>query len=113
MTKTLSDAINDIKEMVRSSTSGQGDPWLEIVNHCEPPGMVDMSYCEPVEEAVKKYISGISDDDKRSIWLGTEIGQMKEDEVDDIYIDSIAMDLQELLFEEVIHRAFFEADEGK
>jgi len=78
MTKTLSDAINDIKEMVRSSTSGQGDPWLEIVNHCEPPGMVDMSYCEPVEEAVKKYISGISDDDKRSIWLGTEIGQMKQ-----------------------------------
>lgn len=34
---------------------------------------------------------------------------MNQDEVDDIYIDSIEMDLRELLFEEVMHRAFLEA----
>ena len=40
--------------------------------------MIDASYCEPVEEAVGKYISEISDEDKRNIWLGTEIGQMEQ-----------------------------------
>ena len=67
MAKTLFDAINDIIEMVRSSTAGQRDTWLEIVKHCEPPGMIAASYCEPVEEAVGKFISGINGEDKRSI----------------------------------------------
>ena len=103
MAKILFDAINDIREMVRSSTAGQADPWLEIFKQCKPPGMMDASYCEPVEDAVGKYILGISDEDKRSIWLGTEIGQMEQDEVEDIYIPSIEMDLSVLLLEEVNH----------
>ena len=109
MAQTLCDAINDIIENIRSSSTGQTDPWLEIVKQCKPPGMIDASYCEPVEEAVKKYISDISDEDKRNIWLDTEIGQMEQDTVEDIHITSIEMDLRELLFEEVIHQAFLEA----
>lgn len=109
MPKNLDDAINDIIEIVRSSTGSQSDPWMEIVKHCESPGMIYGEYCKPIERAIKKYLDEIRDEDKRSIWLDTEIGLMNWDEAEDTDIGSIEMDLEVALFSEVMDQAFFEA----
>lgn len=110
MPKTLFDATQDIINIVRSSSGGQSDPWLEIVKNCKPPGMIEHQYCEPVEQAIKKYISEIADEDKRSIWLDTETGQMDWEDAENIHIGSIEMGLREELFFEIMEQAFDEAE---
>lgn len=109
MPKTLFDAIQDIIKIVRSSSGNQSDPWMEIIKNCKPPGMIEHQYCEPVEQAIEKYISEIGEEDKRSIWLDTETGQMNWEDADNIHIGSIEMELREELFFEIMNEAFFEA----
>ena len=110
MPKTLFDATQDIIKIVRSSSGSQSDPWLEIVKNCKPPGMIEHQYCEPVEQAIEKYISEIADEDKRSIWLDTETGQMNREDAENSLIGSIEMELREELFFEIMNEAFFEAE---
>ncbi|NIR06610.1 MAG: hypothetical protein GTN82_14410 [Candidatus Aminicenantes bacterium] len=109
MTKSLFDAVQDIIEIVRSSSGSQSDPWKEIVNQCKPPGVIDANYCTPVEKAIEAYISEIGEEDKREIWTETEVGQMHLHEAESIHIGSIEMDLSVALLQEVMHQAFYEA----
>jgi hypothetical protein len=69
-----------------------------------------LRYCEPVEQAIKKYISEIGEEDKRSIWLDTETGQMDWEDAENIHIGSIEMGLREELFFEIMEQAFDEAE---
>ena len=110
MPKSLFDAIQDIINIVRSSSGSQSDPWLAMVKNCKPPGMIEHQYLEPVEQAIEKYISKIGEEDKRSIWLDTETGQMNCEDSENIHIGSIEMELREELFYEIINEAFFEAE---
>jgi hypothetical protein len=110
MPRSLFDAIDDIIEIIRFSSDSRPDPWAEIVNHCEPIGIIDDKYCKPVEQAVEKYLSRIREKDKRNIWLDTEAGQMEQDEIENIPIESIEMDLGVELFSEVMRQAFSEAE---
>jgi hypothetical protein len=110
MPKTLFDATQDIINAIRSSSGSQSDPWMEIIENCKPPGMIEHQYCEPVEQAIKKYISEIGDEDKRSIWLDTETGQMNWEDAENSLIGSIEMELREELFFEIMNEAFFEAE---
>ena len=72
--------------------------------------MIEHQYCEPVEQAIKKYISEIGEEDKRSIWLDTETGQMNWEDAENSLIDSIEMELKEELFFEIMDQAFYEAE---
>jgi len=110
MPKTLLDATQDIINIVRSSSGSQSNPWLEMVKNCKPPGMIEHQYLEPVEQAIEKYILEISDEDKRSIWLDTETGQMNWEDAENSLIGSIEMELREELFFEIMNQAFFEAE---
>ncbi|MGD2091659.1 MAG: hypothetical protein PVH61_36130 [Candidatus Aminicenantes bacterium] len=110
MPKTLFEATQDIINIVRSSSGSQSDPWLDIVKNRKPPGMIEHQYCEPVEQAIKKYISEIGEEDKRSIWLDTETGQMNWEDAENSLIGSIEMELKEELFFEIMVQAFYEAE---
>jgi hypothetical protein len=110
MPKNLFDATQDIINIVRSSSGNQSDSWREIVKNCKPPGMIEHQYCEPVEQAIKKYISEIAEEDKHSIWLDTETGQMNREDAENSLIGSIEMELREELFFEIMNEAFFEAE---
>ena len=94
MPKTLFDATQDIINIVRSSSGSQSDPWLEMVKNCKPPGMIEQQYLEPVEQAIETYISEIAEEDKRSIWLDTETGQMNWEDTENSLIGSIEMELR-------------------
>jgi len=110
MPKNLFDATQDIINIVRSSSGNQSDSWREIVKNCKPPGMIEHQYCDPVEQAIEKYISEIAEKDKHSIWLDTETGQMNWEDAENIHIGSIEMELREELFFEIMNEAFFVAE---
>ena len=109
MPKVLFDAPQDIIKIIRSSSKSQSDPWMEIVKQCKPPGMIEHQYCTPVEQAIERYISEIGEEDKRSIWLDTETGQMNWQDAENIHIGSIEMELREELFQEIMDLAFYAA----
>jgi len=66
-----------------------------------------MKYCKPVEFAIEKYLSKISNADKREIYSYTDNGMMASS---DETIDWIDLSLQESLFEEVLNKAFYESE---
>ena len=54
----------------------------------------------------------MDDDSKRYIWKETETGCKDNDlDVQDIYIDSITMDLEQELLDEITHYAWDEANQ--
>jgi hypothetical protein len=112
MPKTLFDAAQDIIVIVRFSSKSQSDPWMEIVKQCKPPGMIEHQYCTPVEKAIEKYISEIGEEDKRSIWLDKETGQMNWQDAENSHIGSIELELREELFFETMDQAFHNASPG-
>lgn len=110
MPKNLFEATQDIINIVRSLSGSRLDAWMEIVKNCKPPGMIEHQYCQPVEQAIEKYISEIGEEDKRSIWLDTETGQMNWEDAENSLIGSIEMELREELFFEIMNEAFFKAE---
>ena len=103
--KDLQTAIDEIIELI-SQSSKDHDEWERIVSHCNPVGTIEMKYCKPVELAIERYLSKISDADKIEVYSYTDNGMM---ESSDVSIDWIDLPLQESLFEEVLNQAFFEA----
>ena len=104
--KDLQTAVDKIIELI-SNSSKDHDEWERIVSHCKPAGTIDMKYCKPIELAIEKYLSKISDADKREVYSYTENGLMASS---DETIDWIDFSLQESLFEEVLNQAFCEAE---
>jgi len=87
-----------------NSSSTDSNAWDELVYNIDPNGGVPHQFTLPIEKAVKKHLSNMTDEDKRLIWKETEIGQGSGS--DEVLIPSIEMDLQEELFEQVIEIAF-------
>jgi len=104
--KDLQTAVDEIIELI-SDSSKDHDEWERIVSHCKPIGTIDMKYCQPVELAIEKYISKISDADKREVYGYTDNGMRSPS---DETIDWIDFSLQEILFEEVLSQAFYESE---
>ena len=102
--KDLQTAVDEIIELI-SQSSTDHDEWERIVSHCNPVGTIGMKYCKPVELAIERYLSKISDTDKIEVYSYTDNGMM---ESSDVSIDWIELSLQESLFEEVLNQAFFE-----
>ena len=103
--KDLQTAVNEIIKLI-SDSSDDHDEWERIVSHCKPVGTIDMKYCQPLELAIEKYLSKISDADKREVYSYTGNGMMGS--IDE-NIDWIDFSLQESLFEEVLNQAFYES----
>ena len=101
--KDLQIAVDEIIELI-SDSSKDHDEWERIVSHCKPDATIDMKYCKPVELAIEKYLSKISDADKREVYSYTDNGIMASSEET---IDWIDFSLQESLFEEVLNQAFY------
>ena len=104
--KDLQTAVDKIIELI-SNSSKDHDEWERIVSHCKPAGTIDMKYCKPVELAIEKYLSKISDADKREVYSYTENGLMASS---DETIDWIDFSLQESLFEGVLNQDFYESE---
>ena len=104
--KDLQTAVGEIIKLI-SDSSKDHDEWERIVLHCKPAGTIDSRYCKPVELAIEKYLSKISDSDKREVYSYTENGLMASS---DKTIDWIDFSLQESLFEEVLNQAFYESE---
>ena len=104
--KDLQTAVDEIIQLI-SDSSKDHDAWERIVSHCKPVGTIDMKYCRPVELAIEKYLSKISDADKREVYSYTDNGLMASS---DETIDWIDFSLQESLFEEVLNQAFYESE---
>ncbi|MFQ5639434.1 MAG: hypothetical protein ACE5IR_15725 [bacterium] len=92
-----------------NTSSTNANAWEELVSNVDPKGTVLYKFTLPVENAVRKHLSNITDEDKRSIWYETEIGQ-KSGNDEEYFISSIEMDLQEELFAQVIDIAFEESE---
>ena len=104
--RDLQTAVDEIIELI-SDSSKDHDEWERIVSHCNPVGTIDMKYCQPVELATGKYLSKISDADKREVYSYTDNGMMASS---DEAIDWIDFSLQESLFEDVLNQAFYESE---
>ncbi len=104
--KDLQTAVDEIIELI-SQSSKDHDEWERIVSHSNPIGTIDMKYCKPVELAIERYLSKISDADKIEVYSYTDNGMMESSDVSTDWID---LSLQESLFEEVLNQAFFEAE---
>ena len=104
--KDLQTAVDEIIQFI-SDSSKDHDAWERIVSHCQPVGTIDMKHCRPVELAIEKYLSKISDADKREVYSYTDNGMMASS---DETIDWIDFSLQESLFEEVLNQAFYESE---
>ena len=104
--KDLQTAVNEIINLI-SDSSKDHDEWQRIVSHCEPVGSIDMKYCQPLELAIEKYLSKVSDAAKRELYSYTENGMMASS---DETIDWIDFSLQESLFEEVLNQAFCDSE---
>ncbi len=102
-------AVEEIISLMSKDTNSSftdSNAWDELVYNIDPNGTVPHKFTLPVEKAVKKHLSNMTDEDKRSIWKETEIGQGPGSGEGFFLISSIEMDLQEELFEQVIEIAF-------
>ncbi len=63
-----------------NTSSSNSNTWDELVHSINPNGTVPHKFTLPVENAVKKYLSNMTDEDKKLIWKETEIGQGTESE---------------------------------
>ncbi len=108
MSTDLNKAVEEIISLMAKDTntfSTNSNAWDELVYNIDPNGGVPHKFTLPVENAVKKQLSNMTDEDKRSIWKETEIGQ-EAGNAEGYLIYSIEMDLQEELFQQVIDIAF-------
>ena len=103
--KDLQTAVDEIIDFI-SKFSKDHDEWKRIVSNYNPAGSIDMKYCQSMELVIEKYLSKISDLDKRKIYSYTDNGMMES--ADDA-IEWIDFSLQESLFEEVLNRAFYDS----
>ncbi len=104
--KDLQTAVDEIIELISESSKDHNE-WERIVSHCKPVGTIDIIYCQPVELAIEKYLSKISDANKREVYSYTDNGMMASS---DETVDWIDFSLQESLFEEVLNQAFYESE---
>ncbi len=113
MSTNLNKAVEEIISLVSKDTktsTSDSNAWDKIVKNVDPNGTVLHMFTLPVENAIRQYLSNMKDEDKRSIWRETEIGQDAGSD-EEYLISSIEMDLQEELFEQVIVIAFEESED--
>ena len=93
--KDLQTAVDEIIQII-SDSSKDHDAWERIVSHCKP-----------VELVIEKYLSKISDADKREVYSYTDNGMLAFSDESRDWID---FSLQESLFEEVLNQVFYESE---
>ncbi len=109
MSTNLYKAVEEIISLMSKDTNSSfadSNAWDKLVYNIDPNGTVPHKFTLSVEKAVKKHLSNMTDEDKRSIWKETEIGQGPGSDEGFFLISSIEMDLHEELFEQVIEIAF-------
>ena len=107
MGTTLNKAVEAVITLMAedsSTSSTNANAWEELVSNVDPKGAVLHKFVLPVENAVRKHLSNLTYEDKRSIWRETEAGQEAEND-EEYFISSIEMDLQEELFVQVMNLA--------
>jgi hypothetical protein len=106
---TTVEAIITLMAEDANTSSTNANAWEELVSNIDPNGAVLYKFTLPVENAVLKHLSNITDEDKRSIWRETEAGQKAEGD-EEYVISTIEMYLQEELFAQVMDIAFEESE---
>lgn len=108
----LFDAVQDIVEWLNAQTdpeNGKVNVWSKIVAQISERDSLDASYCEIVEKGISDYLNKLDDDAKRQLWTETESGLGSDAEAQDFLIDSIEMELEMELLDEVTQYAWHEA----
>lgn len=88
------------------------DIWEKILSQIRERDSFNASYCDVIQDVISDYLKKLDDDSKRYIWKETETGCKDNDsDVQDIYIDSISMDLEQELLDEITRYAWDEANQ--
>ncbi len=108
----LYEAVQDIIEQLEI----QSDPadnktsvWNKVISQISERDYLDSSYCDIIEKFISVYLDKLDDDSKRHLWTETETGGWNSHlAVQDIHIDSIEMDLEVELLDEITRYAWDE-----
>jgi hypothetical protein len=109
----LYDVAHDIIEELNAQADPKDekvDIWSKIVSQVSERNSFDASYCEFIEKAISDYLNKLNDDAKRQFWTETETGLSSDIDAQDFLIDSIEMDLEMELLDEITRHACDEAD---
>ena len=83
--------------------------WNKVISQISERDYLDSSYCDIIEKFISVYLDKLDDDSKRHLWTETETGGWNSHlAVQDIHIDSIEMDLEVELLDEITRYAWDE-----
>lgn len=104
-------ALDIIVGKLKATTIGANSAWnLILRNFAEYKfKAIDSKYLIYIEDAISEYVTSLPSKRKREIWNQTEAGIRQPDEMGNILIESIEMDLEVELLEEVTKFAATEA----
>ena len=106
------DAVEDIDEKLREQADpadSKLDVWSTIISQVSERDSFDGSYCDIIEKVISDYLTGLDDEIKRQLWAETETGLSSDSDAQSFLIDSIEMDLEMELLDEVTRCAWDEA----
>ena len=109
----LAEAVEEIREkLVRHRLSGRKSLWATILKQIAKQDSFDGHYADTILEVIRSFLSQLDDGTVISLWRQTETGMGAETEEECLYPDSVRMDLEMELLQEITDLAWEEAKEG-
>ena len=106
----LSEAVDAIRErLVRHRLSGRKTLWAAILKQIAKQNGFDGHYADTILEVIRHFVRQLDDETTLSLWRQTETGMGDQTEDACLFPDSVRMDLEMELLQEITDLAWTEA----
>jgi hypothetical protein len=109
----LTEAVDAVREkLVRHRLPGRTTLWATILKQIAEQDAFDGHYADTILETIRSFLTQLDDGTMISLWRETETGMGDETEDECPYPDSLRMDLEMELLQEITNLAWKEARES-
>jgi hypothetical protein len=107
----LADAVDHIRDALgRQCACGKERLWSRVVMQIRKNQWFDARYADIMLEVIRSFVNTLPDNEAVSLWRDTEPGMQNQDDDEELFIDSVRMDLEMELLELLTEAAYEEAN---
>ena len=108
----ITEVVDEIREkLVRHRLSGRKTLWATILKQIAKKDGFDGQYVDTILEVIRSFLGQVDDETLISLYRQTEVGMGDEIEDGNLFPDSIRMDVEMALLQEVTTLAWDEANQ--
>ncbi len=108
----LFEAIDHIRQkLIEYQVGNNGNLWSTILKEIEDHDSFNGNHADVILKMIRSFVSQLDDRTAIALWRSTEAGQADDTEDDQLFPDSIRMDLDMELLSEITEAAWYEANE--